>query len=92
MRLQEINHAIKLTIEQAGSKDERIKILFTARGQESKISSVVLSGLCWLYTQQIFNLTPSRYDKQYFSIRHLTEIICQLYVLFRLVTFLTVLS
>ena len=25
MRLQQINHAIKLTIEQAGSKDERIK-------------------------------------------------------------------
>ena len=46
MRLQEINHAIKLTIEQAGSKDERIKILFTAGGQESKISSVMLSGLC----------------------------------------------
>jgi hypothetical protein len=46
MRLQEINHAIKLTIEQAGSKDERIKILFRARGQESKISSDMLSGLC----------------------------------------------
>ena len=45
MRLQEINHAIELTIEMAESKDERIRILFTARGQESKISSVMLSGL-----------------------------------------------
>ena len=36
MRLQEIDHAIKLTIEQAGSKDERIKILFRARGQRIK--------------------------------------------------------
>ncbi len=39
MRLQEINHAIKLTIEQAGSKDERIKILFTA--ERTRIKDII---------------------------------------------------
>jgi hypothetical protein len=51
MRLQEINHAIKLTIEQAGSKDERIKILFRARGQESRYYPLC----CPDYVDTIFN-------------------------------------
>ena len=36
LRLQEINHAIKLTIEQAGSKDERIKILFELKDKNQR--------------------------------------------------------